>query len=184
MWNWRWKHQRCQMSRLSLPIFLRLKLNNFIWNRQEKRSFPACGAAVELHYCTLTEKPHERRSAPEPGGGLTPSPSTGTFAPWTPFRQCQICYDKDVIFARMCTYAVQLSAIELPLLGRQICAFSSLFQINYRIYLGSQTVYTRMQFYRPSRGRGRYILHSCIKIYLIAEVRNILLCAHIVHKFC
>ena len=55
----------------------------------------------------------------------------------------------------MCKYAVQLIAIRIPLLGRQIRTFSSLFQIKYRMYLGSQAVYTRMQFYSDRLRLGR-----------------------------
>ena len=47
----------------------------------------------------------------------------------------------------MCTHTVKLSAIWLPLLGRQIRAFSSLFQMKYRMYLGSRTVYIRLPRY-------------------------------------
>ena len=117
----------------------------FIWNRQRKRSFSACGAAVKLHFNVLrpaAEKPTWTR-----GRGHAPQashPGPRFLEPLPSFRQRQVCYVKDVILPHMCTYAVQLSAISLPLLGRQIRVFSSLFQIKYRMYLGSQTVYSRM----------------------------------------
>ena len=109
-----------------------------IWNRQKKRSFLVCGAAAKSYFIEpqrAAVKPSERGFAPEPGGGggSPPDLPPGAFAPWTQ----------------------QLSAIWLPLLGRKIRTFFFLFQIEYRMYLSSQTVYTRMQFYRLSRRRGR-----------------------------
>ena len=70
----------------------------------------------------------------------------------------------------------KIHSVWLPLLDRQIHAFSSLFQIKYHMYLGSQTIYTRVPFYSPSRRRGRWILHPRrINVYLTAQVHNILL---------
>ena len=117
-----------------------------------------CGVAVELNFIVprrVAEKTPKSGSAPGSRGGGG-RPSTGAFVPWTPFQQRQVCYDKYVILPRMCTYAVQLIAIWLPLLGKQIRAFSSLFQIKYRMYLGSQTVYTRAQ----STWLPRYIIQG------------------------
>ena len=45
------------------------------------------------------------------------------------------------------------------------------------MYLGSQAVYTRIQFYRPRLRLARYILHPRINIYLTASIHNILLLA-------
>ena len=50
------------------------------------------------------EKLLDLGEGPRPPG---PSPP----GPLSPFRQRQVCYDKDVILLRVCTYAVQLSAI-------------------------------------------------------------------------
>ena len=75
--------------------------------------------------------------------------------PLPPFRQRQVFYYKDVILPHMCTYCSTIKRNLTSLLGRQIRAFSSLFQIKYRMHLGSQTVYTRIQFYRPRLRLGR-----------------------------
>ena len=55
-----------------------------IWNRRRKRSFPACGAAVKLHFIVprrAAEKPPERVPPLDPGEGhrppdLPPAPSS------------------------------------------------------------------------------------------------------------
>ena len=97
-------------------------MNNFIWNRQKKRSFPACGAAVKFYFIAphrAAEKPTKRGSAPGPGGragggGGRPQASHWGLFPLEhlpPFRQRQVCYDNDVILPRMCPCAVKLSAI-------------------------------------------------------------------------
>ena len=63
-----------------------------------------------------------RKGPPDlPRGRLPPGPSS-------PFPQRRVCYDKDVILRRICTYAVQLSAIWRSLLGSQTRAFSSYFR--------------------------------------------------------
>ena len=127
----------------------------FIRNRQRKRSFPACGTAVKLHFIVpwkAAEKSPKGAPPLDSGDGLRPpnlprGPSPP--GPSSPFPQRQVCYDKDVTLRRICTYAVKWSAIWLPLLGRQIRAVSSYFRylFLFRIYLGSQTIFTRMQFY-------------------------------------
>ena len=139
-----------------LIFFTALKIP-FIWNRQRKY----CGAAVKL-YCILPRRATEKTPKGAPpldsggGGGSPPGlpPGLCPVKPLPPFQQCLVYYNKDVILSRMCTYAVQLNAIWLPLLGRQIRAFSFVFQIKYRMYLSSQTVYTRMRFYRPVLAEG------------------------------
>ena len=69
--------------------YLWISLKIFIWNRQRKRSLPACGAAVKLHFIErqrAAEKPPEKGSAPGSRGGTSPPRSpTGAFAPWTPY---------------------------------------------------------------------------------------------------
>ena len=145
----RFDHLQCA----NRPFWPLVSKYTIIWNRQRKRSFPACGAAVKLHFIIpqrTAEKPPVRGFAPGPWGGASPSElPPGPLLPGAlpPFRQRQVCYDKDVIWLRIYTYGVQLSAIRLSLLGRQICAFSSLFQINYRMYLGGQTVHTQLPRY-------------------------------------
>ena len=89
----------------------------FIRNRQRKRSFPACGAAVKLHFIVPRQAAENSpKGAPslDPGEGphppdlpRGPSPPGPSFS----FPQRQVCYDEDVTLRRICTYAVQLSAI-------------------------------------------------------------------------
>ena len=108
----------------------------FIWNRQ--KSAIALSAERQQN-CTSLYRDERQRNPPDPGAAMDRGGAR-------PFQQRQVCYDKDVILSCMCTYAVKLSAIWLPLLRRQIRAFFSLFQTKYYMYLGIQTVYTRMQF--------------------------------------
>ena len=92
---------------INLRIYVKKMI--FIWNRQRKRSLPACGAAVQLHFIIArraADKPLERDSAPGPrGGGGSPSDlPLGPLPPepLPPFQQHQVCYDKVVILPRMC----------------------------------------------------------------------------------
>ena len=62
---------------LSAQDFYEFAFIIFIWNRQRKRSFPACEAAVKMQFIVprqAAKKPLERGSTPD-----------GAFAPWTPF---------------------------------------------------------------------------------------------------
>ena len=87
--------------------FVHMNVQKFRYIKK-KCSFPACGAAVKLHFIV------PRRAAektPDPGRGSAPQTSHRALRPLNPlplFRQYQVCYDKDVILPRMCTNAVQL----------------------------------------------------------------------------
>ena len=91
--------------------------NNFFRNRQRKRFFPVCGAAVKLHYILprqAAEKSPKGAPSLDPGEGPHPPELPREPSPPGPsssIPQRQVCYDKDVILRRICTYAVQLSAI-------------------------------------------------------------------------
>ena len=114
------------------------------------RSFPAGGAAVKLHFIVprqAAEKspkgapplvPGERRRPPDLSRG--PSPR----GPSSPFPQRQVCYDKNVtphVHVRS-TIKHNLTSSSWQINSH----FLFLFQIKYRMCLGSQIVFTRMQF--------------------------------------
>ena len=61
--------------------------NSFIWNRQRKRSFPACEVAVKLHFIVskrTAEKAPEGGSAPGPREGPRPQTFHQGFHPLDP----------------------------------------------------------------------------------------------------
>ena len=102
----------------------------FIRNRQRS----ALSLPAERQWnCTLRQVAEKSpKGAPSLDRGEGPHPPDLPQGPSPPgpsfsFPQRQVCYDKDVILRRICTYAVQSSAIWLPL-GRQIRAFSSYFK--------------------------------------------------------
>ena len=94
-------HRNFSSAAMNYPNFIFC-----VWNRQKQRSFPACGAAVKFHFIVVrraAQKPPERGSVPGPrgGGGLHPYLPTGPPLPGPPppFRQRQVCYDKDHIIS-------------------------------------------------------------------------------------
>ena len=81
-------------------------------SRESALSLPA----ERQEHCTLLYRAERQRNPPKgaPSGGLAPQTSDRGLRPLDPlppFRQRQVCYAEDVILPRMCTYAVQLSAI-------------------------------------------------------------------------
>ena len=88
------------------------KKSLFIWNKQTKRSLPACGAAVKLHFIVpwrAVEKPPDRSSLSGPldrkGGGVAPEfnfrSSADEFALSLPyFRYHMYYYLRDSIYLK------------------------------------------------------------------------------------
>ena len=89
-----WKKNRNFFSFVWILIFVCFftssldDLNTFIWNRQRKRSFRACGAAVKLHVIVpwrAAEKSPKRGSASGPRGATSPPNRPPGPSPLDPF---------------------------------------------------------------------------------------------------
>ena len=126
-------------------------VNNFIRNRQRKRSFPACGVAVKWHFIVprqAAEKFPKGVPPLDPGVGPRPPDRHGGLRPLDllpPFRNVKFvmtwCDITSHIHVRS-TIKRNLTSSSWQTNSR----FLFLFQIKYCMYLGSQTVFTRMQF--------------------------------------